>query len=302
MDVYGVGYGKLLLGARGERRPGEARGLYRYMPPSFETCSVSPELALEYLEWAGIDGAVLMQAPMYGNHNEYIATVVRRFPERFVGIAVVDPRGLSEASEELMFVHGLGLRGVKLEPPDTPLWLDDPVYDPFWAEMIRLGLLLVVDLGRDPLGNPYSFQVCQLETLVKRHPELIVDIMHLGVSEFWSPTQTSPFPQLQRTLALARYANTYFDMSSLPALTSWEDYPFPRAQAILQETLQKVPVERLMWGSDFPSILKYCTYPQTLSWVRRQCQFISPADMEWLFGGTAARLFDFKHIASTLQP
>ena len=44
----------------------------RLQPPGFVDTNFPLEVALEYLDWMGIDKAVLLQAPMYGFWNEYV--------------------------------------------------------------------------------------------------------------------------------------------------------------------------------------------------------------------------------------
>ena len=290
MRIHAAGYGKLFRSERGDWRPGAKRGVYRAMPPSFESCTVSPALLLEYLDWAGIDRAVLMQAPMYGEINEYVASVVEQYPDKFVGMALVDPRSPS-ALDELRFVAGLGLKGVKIEVPDTPFWIDDDAYAPYWAEMEALALILSIDLGWDPMENPYNFQIDRLERVVARHPDLNVVLVHLGVSGLWREDEVAPYPRLQQTLSLVKYPKTVFELSGLPEFAEWEEYPYPRAQDIVRAVAEVVPADRIMWGSDFPGILPYCSYLQTLDLVRRNCSFFSADDMANVLGGTAARLF-----------
>lgn len=60
--VVGTGYGKVRI---------EGESAERWMPPSFTTCTVSPELVLEYMNWIRVDKAVLMQAPVYGVHQDF---------------------------------------------------------------------------------------------------------------------------------------------------------------------------------------------------------------------------------------
>src|SRR5688572_15793784 len=53
----------------------------------------APEALLAHLDAAGVDRAVLLQGPYYGNMNEYVSEAVERWPERFVGAAYLDPWG-----------------------------------------------------------------------------------------------------------------------------------------------------------------------------------------------------------------
>ena len=49
--------------------------------------------------------------------------------------------------------------------------------------------------------------------------------------------------------------------------------------------------ERLMWGSDMPNVERFCTYGQSLDYVRRYCDFVRVSDMDHILGGNAARLY-----------
>ena len=292
-------YGKVRRGAHGEWRPGARRGLIQFAPPSFHPTSVSPEMLIAYMDWAGVNRAVLMQAPMYGNHNEYTASVAKANPTRFpVSIGLADPREGEKGLDELQLIHELGHAGVKLEIPDQPFWVDDETYNPFWKKIEQLRLVCCIDLGWDPPVNPYNFQIDRLEKVVRRFPKIQFLIIHLGVSYLTDIGQKYPFPTLQKTLALKQYTNVWFDLTGLEEFCEDEpppmnEYPFPRAQEIVRAAVEAVGPERLMWGTDFPSILVYCTYPQTLNLIRYHCSFLSEGDKEHILGKTAKNLFGF---------
>ena len=189
----------------------------------------------------------------------------------------------------------MNLIGVKMEPPDMPLWLDDEQYDPFWKKMEKLGLIFSVDLGWDPSVNEYNFQVKQLENIIKKFPELKVLIQHLGVSYLWEEDQKTPFLILQKILKLKQYSNVWFDITGLPEFCPTEEYPFPRAQKIMKVVVETIETDRLIWGSDFPGILiEDVTYKQTLNLVKNHCTFLTEKQKEMILGGNALNLFKRK--------
>lgn len=291
--LHGCGYGKVRYSEKGNWRPGTRRGEWRVMPPSFIDTTTPPHVVSEYLDYAGIDAVVCMQSMMYGNHNEYLAELVRSQPDRFIAaFAFVDPRIGAEAVDELDWIHHeLGLVGVKLEPPDMPFWLNDKTYDPFWKKMERLGSILSIDLGWDPRENEYNFQIEPLHDVVDRHPDLTVLIQHLGVSYLWDKTEQAPYPSLQKTLALEKYPNVWFDITGLPEFCPGEEYPYLRAQEIVKVAVEAVGAERVIWGSDFPGILpEDVTYKQCLNVVRNHCTFLSDEEMDMILGGSVLRL------------
>ena len=46
-----------------------------------------------------------------------------------------------------------------------------------------------------------------------------------------------------------------------------------------------------MWGSDMPNVERYCTYRQSLDYVRKYCTFLDAREMDLVLGGTAAELY-----------
>jgi predicted TIM-barrel fold metal-dependent hydrolase len=48
--------------------------------------------------------------------------------------------------------------------------------------------------------------------------------------------------------------------------------------------------DRLMWGSDYPVVHRFMTYPQSLEIVRSLCRFIPGHEMPAILGGTLERL------------
>ena len=47
----------------------------------------------------------------------------------------------------------------------------------------------------------------------------------------------------------------------------------------------------MMWGSDMPNVERFCTYRQSLDYVRRYCEFLIGHEMDLILGGNAARLY-----------
>jgi predicted TIM-barrel fold metal-dependent hydrolase len=230
---------------------------------------------------------------MYGQFNEYLAEIVKRYPDKFVALAYVDPRIGKIALEELEFVAELGLVGIKLEPPDTPFFIDTETYAPFFQKASDLGLIIAVDLGWNPPDDEYNFQIDAFENLVSRHRDATFVMVHLGVSYLWDVSQQNPYPYLQRSMQLAKYPNVWFDLTALEEFCEEEEYPYPRAQDIVQVVVDTIGVDRLVWGSDFPGILMYSTYKQCVNLIPRNCLFLTEKEKDKIMGENALKLFPF---------
>jgi predicted TIM-barrel fold metal-dependent hydrolase len=69
------------------------------------------------------------------------------------------------------------------------------------------------------------------------------------------------------------------------------DYPYPEAQRLIEDLRNKLGADRLVWGSDMPNVERFCTYRQSIDYVRRYCPFLSSAEKDLILGGTMDTLF-----------
>jgi aminocarboxymuconate-semialdehyde decarboxylase len=77
--------------------------------------------------------------------NEQIAKVVRRHPDRFIGLAALPLQTPERAAEELRrAMTALGLRGAEIGSNVCARNLDDPQLEPVWATAAELGAFILV--------------------------------------------------------------------------------------------------------------------------------------------------------------
>src|SRR6185312_3874769 len=77
---------------------------------SYTPAQVPIEAYVALMDRLGIAHAVLVQPSIYGTDNRAMIDALSRYPERFRGIAVVDP-GIGDS--ELAALHEVGVRGVR---------------------------------------------------------------------------------------------------------------------------------------------------------------------------------------------
>lgn len=140
--------------------------------------------------------------------NEDLATAIQKHPDRFRGFAALplqDPNlaieELHYAIEELDFVGVLANGYSQIDSEDNYLYLDDPVYRPFWAEMEKLDVPFYMH-PREPMpenahtldghywimGAPWAFGVetathslrLMCSGLFDEYPNLKIVLGHLG--------------------------------------------------------------------------------------------------------------------------
>ena len=275
------------VGGPDDRLPYQARaygkadgpkGLVQLLPPSFERTDSPPELALAHMDWIGVDRAFLVQGPMYGFHNKYVAGAVNRYPDRFLGFAIVDPYKGQEAANELQDAWNRGLRGLKIEWPSArglspALSLAGEQEWIVWRKAQELGMVLYLHT------LPGKEQVEDVKRIVGELG-LTVVVAHLG---------NAPHEGWEEQVRLAEDERIYLSCSALPFATK-EDFPAPKARDLLKQAVEMVGADKILWGSDYPGTLTRFTYPQTLEWVRSYCTFLEPEQMAAILGGTAEKV------------
>ena len=249
------------------------------------------------MDAAGVEKAVLLQGPFYGEANEYVWQATQKWPDRFLGSAYVDPRSpaaratFRQATEEFGFhifkfelSEPTGLVGLY---PD--LRIDEEPMAWIWEEAERLSLVVTLDLGA--VGS-LSYQTEAVRTLLERYPRLKIVIAHLAQPPI-DRGQDEKLDRLwQEQVQLARHPRVWTDLSALPAYASTvEGYPYPTARQYIRRAVEMVGVEKVMWGTDAPGLLTHATYPQLLEFVAEHCDFLAPGDLEKILGANAWQVY-----------
>ena len=279
----------------GRMRRGEDE-VIQLLPPLREDTAFPPQVLLAFMDWGGVDKAVLLQGPFYGEANETVWKAVTAWPDRFIGAAYVDPRAgdADETFRRCVEEYGFGI--IKLELSEDAglvglypdLRLDEPGMAWLWEEAEQRDLVVTLDLGS--IGTK-SYQTDAVRVILDRHPGLRVVIAHLGHPPVYEPEGDGSSDAWREQMLLARTHNVWFDLAALPIYWTNEDYPYPTAREYVRRAVEMIGVERVMWGTDVPGLLSYATYQQLLDFVARHCDFLSKEDLEKVLGGNAWEVY-----------
>lgn len=284
--IRGVGYGRVAIAGQ----------TVQLMPPLSESTLHTPEMLLAGLDWAGVEKAVLLQGPFYGECNTYAREAIARYPDRLIGMAYLDPwapdaRRFFEQTFSLP-----GFRGVKLELSEatglcglhSEARLDQPELDWLWEELNRRALALTLDLGA--VGSR-SYQTGAVRAIAERYPGLKIVIAHLGQPGPAVEADARLWRSWQEQIELGLLPNVWFDSAALPAYLPDEDYPYPGAARYLRLAIERIGPAKVMWGSDQPGILGLATYPQLVKAARLHSRFLAPSEQALFLGETARRVY-----------
>ena len=257
------------FGSRGEFYPagnGKARwltgGEKQIVPPGLGEDAFTYRDLLRLMDAQGIERAVILQGPMLGFHNEYVAEAVRSAPDRLTGLGSFDPYCLE--SEKIMerLTEDLGFRGFKFEisadnglagyHPDLDLRSEQ--WTPVWETAQKKGLILSFDFG--PIGGPSAKHIAQAAELAAACPEVTWVMEHSFL-----PVPGSLELFRGEVARMQKLENVFFTIATIPSNFKKEGYPYRGSWPFLSELKKQVGADRILWGTDAPGTLFNTPYP-----------------------------------------
>ena len=238
------------------------------------------EALLAVMDAARVDGAVLVQPTPYGWDNSYLLDCARRYPDRFRTVCLVNPLTEEGAVNLKCLVSEFRIAGVRinwnLHP--TSIWQANPYHLSLWETISELNLPVCLQMTSDQIGL--------LAELAGKYPQVRIVIDHLGRPRRGGQPSDPAFAQF---LGLAQRANIHVKLSGLNYYSD-QQAPYRDVWQLVQSVYRQFGAQRCMWGSDFPFVQEHWSYQLLLSTVQQDWN-ISAADLEWVLGGTAFKLW-----------
>ena len=175
--------------------------------------------------------------------NDYVADIVRKYPELFIGFATVDPwKGKAAVLEVERSVTELGLKGLKLHPIHQAFFPNDTRFYPLYQKCADLGapVLLHSGFGAAGAGMPgggglklkYAAPIPGIDDIAADFPDLTIIMAHPA------------WPWVDEQIAVALHKpNVYLDLSG------WSPRFIP--EALIRETNTRLR-DKVLFGSDSP--------------------------------------------------
>ena len=258
------------------------------IPPFIIDGRNTAEVFLSNMDYAQVSAAVVVQEFIDGLQNDYLATVMERYPNRFLVCGMADylQDGFLEQASALIEkgFKGMAIPGHRL--------LGKPLTSDEMMRMFRLmesqDVLLSITLADG------DRQVGELREVISECPKLRIAIGHLGMA---NPPQTPCWenPSWQAQIRLARNEQVYVETGGITWLYNAEFYPFPSAVRAIREAADLVGIDKLMWGSDYPRTITAITYRMSYDFLLKSTA-LSDDDKRLLLGENARRFYGFKDL------
>jgi predicted TIM-barrel fold metal-dependent hydrolase len=266
-------------------------------PPNVENLEATPDRMIAEMDVAGVNMGVLQSDHAYGaNINELYGEAQRRYPGRLIGLAQIreieaDQPAQLERLERAVREHGC--RGLYFSVELFALnhytdHIDDARFEPLWNKVreLQLPVWWYLDARQRDRTAGFMQRLAELDRWAQAHPDIPAVITHGIVPATIIHSLGLP----PAVWTLLKRPNMYAEVLMQ---AKWPEYPFPGGQDMLKQLRDEVGAEKLMWGSDMPfSGGTWCTYRQAVDFIRRHCNFLSPAEKALILGGNAARMFN----------
>jgi predicted TIM-barrel fold metal-dependent hydrolase len=237
------------------------------------------EQYLAEMDEVGIAQAVLMQ--YIGNpDNGYLADCVRRYPGRFVAVAMIDADAPDAPDQVAALADDGGFAGLRLYAASR-----SPGADRFavWRALAEHNLVASVRGPLADLAHP------EFAGIVAEFPELSFRLEHMGFAVY--PEVAADRSDFDRFLALAAWPNTSTMWSGF-YLNAATGYPYPDAEPYLREAVAAFGPQRMMWSGDWrrepnPPAGYYIEAVQHVV----DADFLDDDARAWIFSQAAAAVF-----------
>ncbi|XP_057823895.1 uncharacterized protein LOC131036099 isoform X2 [Cryptomeria japonica] len=251
--------------------PEEAVSQYPYFPGQEPSLSGSKDLLLQCMDDAGVDGALIVQPINHMFDHSYVNSVLQRYPTKFVGCCLANPTEDGSGIGELEHL-------VKK--------MTNEVGKAMFAKSGELGV---------PVGfmcfKGLLLHILDIEALCSQFPSTTVLIDHFGFCK--PPMNGLENEAWSRLLGLSKFPQVYVKVSA-SFRVSRKLYPYDDTSSLLSDLITTFGAERLMWGSDFPFVVKECGYKEArdqIPYLSSKSLPLSNEALEWIMGKTSMHLF-----------
>jgi predicted TIM-barrel fold metal-dependent hydrolase len=245
---------------------------------------------LAAMDQAGIDKSIIFGVdwaygrtgePRINNReqNRIHAEMARKYPDRFVALAALDPRRPDVIEQANQAIEEWGMKGFKLHP-SAGFYPNDPVCFPLYEKCAQWGVPIVFHSGGGE-GNWVCGQPMYIATAAENFHDVKMVMAHAGW-ESWR----------QAMYAAAMLPNLYLDIS---VWGQWEYCMRPsRFYGRLREMIDETTPEKVLFASDAPLPVSWISMEEWVKAVKEPQTDITftKEELELVLGKAAMRVFD----------
>lgn len=256
--------------------------------------SATAELLLADMDANGVDWTVLVQTSFSTWDNGYVADSAKKYPDRFVAHALVDPLDPDNAQTAAYWMDERGVVGFRFHPMYYAV--DDPEEGKILMRPENETMFEVIsDRGGIIQIHSFAEHADQLDYAATRYPNVTWLIDHMMYPQpDWASDNWSPYDPV---LALAKHPNVYIKISDVHN-RSKQDFPHSDMLGIVRKAVEAFGVDRILWGTGYPGYHRtkhnWPPLAEELRIVVEAFDFLSDEERDNMLGNNAARLWKLK--------
>jgi L-fuconolactonase len=241
-----------------------------------------PSTLLQLMKDNKVEKTVIVHVIHYRWDCRYAGDTIKAHRDKFMGVCRVNPTADSAVDDLNHWVRDYGFHGIRLSPDagESGDWINDKDrMDRILGRAAELKIPLCILCP--------STRLPDVGKVIERHKDgLDVCIDHMADCPIDKPDEW------KKLIALAQYPRVFVKISHLWSLSK-EKYPYKDTHDQVKRVYDKFGPKRLMWGTDWPGVEKYCGYAKALALYRDELTFFTAEDRRWLLGDTALKLWPF---------
>jgi predicted TIM-barrel fold metal-dependent hydrolase len=247
-----------------------------------QPASFTAEELLALCRPADVGRVNLIQMSYYEFDNRYMLDMIKLYPDRFVGTAIVDPLA-DDPGRAMRELAPRGVRAFRIQPrygkQPPARWLEPAGYAAMFATAAQTGQALSCLIDTD--GFPEVDRMC------RRFPETAVIIDHLGRI---GAGGTIKGTEVEALCALAKHPGILVKVGAFYALGKKKP-PYTDLAPLIRDVVKAFGARRCMWESDCPFQVVKDRYVDSIALIRDHLAFLTREDRDWLLFRTAERVF-----------
>ncbi|MFI4877074.1 MAG: amidohydrolase family protein [Blastopirellula sp. JB062] len=243
--------------------------------------SFTPDQLFAHCRPQGVNRIVLIQMSFYQFDNRYMLDSIRKYPQTFRGVAVIDHEQ-PKVGETMRQLQKQGVSGFRLyaNAQATAAWLGSSAMAEMWKQAAETGQAICL------LANPDALP--SIEKLCRKFPQTRVVVDHFARIGVDGQIRSRDLENLCR---LASFPQTYVKTSAFYALGK-KKAPYQDLAPMILRLRDAFGAERLMWASDCPyQVEQGHTYAASISLIRDQLDFLSEEEKAWMLRKTAHSVY-----------
>ena len=237
---------------------------------------------LKIMDALGIDAAILSYPTTDAHlklgsisqvahiYNDNVAKILKAYPKRFIGAAILPVDNSTDMLEELKRATGeLGFKAISLASSYNGIYLDDKMFLPIYKEVQEKGILIFVhpqiinpigyERVKDPLLTPVVEYV--FDTTISIGKLLMSDILRQYaevkfVFAYFGGAVCYLKQRFDATYQMLRKMNFVKDLQGLPSdyfKSIYVDSSGDTTPANFSLALELMGPKHILWGSDWPA-------------------------------------------------